>query len=125
MSKKAGSLALAAMFFAASMAEAAVGKKSVESLPDSAFASVEHGSKGEKVRHLPYRDASGQVNVALLRSALRMFKRVKWQDPADAQPALAALKGAKSQACAAGKMKCGKVRKTAKKAPRLKKAKKA
>jgi len=125
MNKKAGSLALAAMFFAAGIVEAAGGKKAVESLPDSSFAAVEHGSKGEKIRHLPYRDASGQVNVALLRSALRMFKRVKWENPGDAQPALAALKSAKSQACAAGKMTCGKGRKTAKKGPRVKKAKKA
>jgi hypothetical protein len=104
-------------------------KKFTASLPDQSFASVEQGPKGQKVRHLPFRDASGAVDAPHLRAALRSWKKVKWANAADAQPALAILKNEESKLCATGRMKCGakvKKPKTAKlKAPRIKHAKTA
>ncbi len=103
-----GMLAAAVMILGLGRAQAkGWDKKYVGSLPDASFASVETGSSGEKLRHLPYRDDSGKVDAAHLRAALRAWKKVKWQNQADAQPALAQLKNEESKLCATGQMKCG------------------
>ncbi len=91
----------------------------IGSLPDSAFASVETAADGKKLRHLPYRDASGQVDAPHLRSALMLWSHVKWENKAQAQPALAKLKAVKVALCHEGKIKCAASSKTAK----IKKAK--
>jgi len=115
----------AALFLARAGEAKGWDKAYMGALPDSAFASVESGPKGEKVRHLPFRDSSGQVDVAHLRSSLRLWSHVKWQNPADAQPALGLLKNQESILCASGRMTCGAKPKKAKQAklkkPRFKK----
>lgn len=99
--RQAGWLLTFALVLAAGLAQ---GKTAPDqALPDSAFACA-------KERRLPYRDANGRLDAARVRASLRAWKREKWQDQADAQPALAALERAKAQLCAAGKMKCGKAR---------------
>ncbi|MBI3554608.1 MAG: hypothetical protein HY077_19110 [Elusimicrobia bacterium] len=112
MSKKQWALAVglagAAVIFAARQGNATGwGKDYIGKLPDSSFASVEKGTKGERVPHLPYRDDSGKVDVAHLRSSLRLWSHVKWLNPAEAQPALGLLKNEKSKLCAEGRMTCG------------------
>ncbi len=102
------------LLLATAAATQAKGRKADQALPDSAFASIEQGPQGQKIRRLPYRDSSGVVDPKRLRAALRMWKRVKWQDPTDAQPALALLTQAKQRLCQEGKMKCGKGRKKGK-----------
>ncbi len=62
-------------------------QKYINSLPDSAFASVEVAPGGKKVRHLPHHDHTGAVDVAHLMNALSRFSQVKWIDPENAEPA--------------------------------------
>jgi len=93
-------------------------KKYVRSLPDSAFAAVENLADGRKLRLLPHHDASGEIDAAHLRSALRLWRRVKWQDPKDAQAALAHLKAHQAQLCREGRMKCAAGPKLGRKAAR-------
>jgi hypothetical protein len=53
----------------------------VASLPDSAFLFVEPGEKRDGKRHLPYREASGKVDVAHLRNAIsRLSQTATGQD---------------------------------------------
>jgi hypothetical protein len=51
-------------------------------LPDSAFAVVEIGRNGKKVRHLPHHDETGAVDPVHLKAALARLAQVKWLDPA-------------------------------------------
>ena len=53
----------------------------INALPDSAFAAVETGPDGRKVRHLPHHDRNGRVDVPHLRNALQRLPQVKWIDP--------------------------------------------
>lgn len=52
-------------------------------LPDSAFAMVEIGPDGRKVRHLPHHDETGAVDPAHLKAARARLRQVKWRDPAN------------------------------------------
>jgi hypothetical protein len=55
----------------------------ISKLPDSAFAVVEIGATGKKVRHLPHHDERGAVHPAHLKAALARLPQVKWLDPAN------------------------------------------
>ena len=57
----------------------------IRSLPDSAFAVVETGPKGEKLRRLPHHDLSGAVDKPHLEAALRLWHRTKWIDSVNAK----------------------------------------
>jgi hypothetical protein len=59
----------------------------VRQLPDTAFASVETGRDGSKVRHLPHHDAEGNLDLPHLCSALGRVHQVKWIDPGNAEAA--------------------------------------
>lgn len=56
-------------------------RKYINSLPDSAFASIEYTSHGKKVRHLPHHDHTGKLDLPHLWSALARINQVKWIDP--------------------------------------------
>ncbi len=56
-------------------------RRYINSLPDSAFASIEYNSHGKKVRHLPHHDHRGKLDLPHLWSALARIKQVKWVDP--------------------------------------------
>jgi hypothetical protein len=55
----------------------------INRLPDSAFAMVEIGPDGRKVRHLPHHDETGAIDPAHLRAARARLSQVKWLDPAN------------------------------------------
>jgi competence protein ComEA len=63
----------------------------IESLPDSAFASIEITKDGKKIRHLPHHNHLGEVDIAHLKSALGRIHQVKWVDPANFSKAKAHL----------------------------------
>ena len=56
-------------------------RKYINSLSDSAFASIEVRSDGKRVRHLPHHDHTGKVDLPHLWSALARINQVKWIDP--------------------------------------------
>lgn len=68
------------------------GRTYINSLPDSAFASVERDLHGKRERHLPHHDHTGALDLPHLLNALARHSQVKWLDPASATPALAHLK---------------------------------
>lgn len=53
----------------------------IESLPDSAFASIEIAKDGKKIRHLPHHNHVGEIDIYHLKSALGRIHQVKWMDP--------------------------------------------
>jgi competence ComEA-like helix-hairpin-helix protein len=53
----------------------------VRSLPDTSFALVETDRNGRKVRHFPYRDMEGFVDVNQLIYCLGTFGHESWMDP--------------------------------------------
>jgi len=55
----------------------------IESLPDSAFASIEITKDGNKIRHLPHHNHIGEIDIYHLKSALGRIYQVKWIDPAN------------------------------------------
>ena len=55
----------------------------IESLPDSAFASIEITKDGRKIRHLPHHNHVGEIDIYHLKSALGRIHQVKWGDPAN------------------------------------------
>lgn len=59
----------------------------IRQLPDSAFAGIERTPEGKTLRHLPHHDASGNLDVPHLCSALARLDQVKWRDPASAAAA--------------------------------------
>ena len=63
----------------------------INSLPDSAFASIETRPDGEKIRHLPHHDRNGHVDLPHVRNALSRLPQVNWVDPANAAAARAHL----------------------------------
>lgn len=67
-------------------------RKYINSLPDSAFASIETAPDGKKVRHLPHHDRSGHVDLPHVRNALSRLPQVDWVDPTNAAAARAHLK---------------------------------
>jgi len=58
-------------------------RKYINSLPDSAFASIEYTLDGKKVRHLPHHDHTGKLDLPHLWSALARINQVKWIDSRD------------------------------------------
>jgi competence protein ComEA len=56
-------------------------RKYINSLPDSAFASIEVRSDGKRARHLPHHDHTGKVDLPHLWNALARINQVKWIDP--------------------------------------------
>jgi competence protein ComEA len=63
----------------------------IESLPDSAFASIEITKDGKKIRHLPHHNHLGEVDITHLKSALGRIYQVKWIDPTNFAKAKAHL----------------------------------
>jgi competence ComEA-like helix-hairpin-helix protein len=55
----------------------------IDSLPDSAFASIEVTKDGKKIRHLPHHNYVGDVDISHLKSAIGRIHQVKWIDPAN------------------------------------------
>ena len=55
----------------------------IDSLPDSAFASIEITKDGKKFRHLPHHNHVGEIDIYHLKSALGRIYQVKWMDPAN------------------------------------------
>jgi len=53
----------------------------IRSLPDSSFASVEIDKHGKKIRHLPYRDISGNIDIDQLIYCLGTFGDETWLNP--------------------------------------------
>ncbi|MFQ5848206.1 MAG: ComEA family DNA-binding protein [Candidatus Methylomirabilales bacterium] len=66
-------------------------RKYINSLPDSAFASIERTPDGKKQRHLPHHDHTGALDLPHLLNALARHSQVTWLDPAHAAPARAHL----------------------------------
>ncbi len=60
---------------------------SIASLPDSSFASVEIDEDGSKVRHFPYRDARGTVDISQVIYCLGTFSSETWIDPGQREAA--------------------------------------
>jgi competence ComEA-like helix-hairpin-helix protein len=59
----------------------------IDSLPDSAFASIEIAKDGKKIRHLPHHNHVGEIDIPHLKSALGRIYQVKWIDPANFEKA--------------------------------------
>ena len=59
-------------------------QKYINSLPDSAFASVEMTPEGKKIRHLPHHDHTGALDLPHLLNALARHSQVTWVDPLSA-----------------------------------------
>ena len=53
----------------------------IRSLPDSSFAVIEFDKDGKKVRHLPYRDISGNIDIDQLIYCLGTFGDETWVNP--------------------------------------------
>jgi len=53
----------------------------IKSLPDSSFALVEIDRDGRKVRHLPYRDMNGTIDIDQLIYCLGTFADETWIEP--------------------------------------------
>jgi competence ComEA-like helix-hairpin-helix protein len=66
-------------------------RRYIGDLPDSAFAAVETGVDGKKVRHLPHHNHLGEVDIPHLKSALSRIHQVKWMVPANFAKAKAHL----------------------------------
>ncbi|MFQ5802256.1 MAG: ComEA family DNA-binding protein [Candidatus Methylomirabilales bacterium] len=62
-------------------------RKYINSLPDSAFASIELTPDGNKRRHLPHHNQSGALDLPHLLNALARHSQVQWIDPAHGAPA--------------------------------------
>jgi competence ComEA-like helix-hairpin-helix protein len=59
----------------------------IDSLPDSAFASIEIAKDGKKIRHLPHHNHMGEIDIPHLKSALGRIHQVKWIDPSNFEKA--------------------------------------
>ena len=57
----------------------------IESLPDSSFALVETKKDKTKVRHFPYKDINGRVDINQLIYCLGTFSDETWVDPHNAE----------------------------------------
>jgi competence ComEA-like helix-hairpin-helix protein len=85
-SLKAWSFGIAGIFVLLIVSPAMADKWSqryIDSLPDSAFASIEITKDGKKIRHLPHHNHLGEVDIYHLKSALGRIHQVKWVDPAN------------------------------------------
>lgn len=71
----------------------------INNLPDFSFAVVEKGGKKDKggktiprtYRHLPYKDASGKVDLPHLRNALARMNQIKASSPKDSSKRIRAI----------------------------------
>jgi hypothetical protein len=63
----------------------------INSLPDSAFASIETTPDGKRLRHLPHHDRRGRVDLPHVRNALSRLPQVNWVNPTSAAAARAHL----------------------------------
>jgi len=52
----------------------------IESLPDSSFALVERGKDGKKIRHLPFKDINGAIDIEQLIYCIGTFSDETWLD---------------------------------------------
>ena len=68
------------VFISAGLAET-WSQRYIDSLPDSAFASIEIAKDGKKIRHLPHHNYVGEIDIPHLKSALGRIHQVKWIDP--------------------------------------------
>lgn len=59
----------------------------VRSLPDSSFALVEYDKNGIKVKHFPYRDKNGHIDMDQLIYCLGTFAGETWADPKNEETA--------------------------------------
>jgi competence ComEA-like helix-hairpin-helix protein len=83
-SLKTWSIGIAGIFVLLIVSAASADKWSqryIDSLPDSAFASVEIAKDGKKMRHLPHHNHVGEIDISHLKSALGRIHQVKWVDP--------------------------------------------
>jgi len=83
---KSWSFGIAGMFILFFVSQALADKWSqryIDSLPDSAFASIEITKDGKKIRHLPHHNHLGEIDIYHLKSALGRIHQVKWIDPAN------------------------------------------
>ena len=83
---KGWSFGIAGLFILFVVSQASADKWSqryIESLPDSAFASIEITKDGKKIRHLPHHNHVGEIDIDHLKSALGRIHQVKWVDPAN------------------------------------------
>lgn len=69
----------------------------ISRLPDSAFAVIETGPHGRRLRHLPHHDETGAVDPAHLAAARSRLGQVKWLDPASEDIARRHLEEHRSQ----------------------------
>jgi competence protein ComEA len=79
-------LLLLFVFISAVLAET-WSQRYIDSLPDSAFASIEIAKDGKKIRHLPHHNHVGEIDIPHLKSALGRIYQVKWIDPANFEKA--------------------------------------
>lgn len=80
-------LALSLLLLTSSADAATWSRRYVNSLNDSAFASIEMSPDGKKVRHLPHHDHEGALDVPHLLSSLGRIRQVKWIDPGNNEAA--------------------------------------
>ncbi len=73
-------LVVAALTFPSAVRAEKWGRKYINSLPDSAFASIEYSASGKKVRHLPHHDHAGKIDLPHVWNALARINQVKWID---------------------------------------------
>ena len=64
----------------------------IRTLPDSSFALVEYDKYGSKVRHFPYRDANGKIDVDQVIYCLGTFADETWVEPEHKKEAQKQLK---------------------------------
>ncbi len=74
-------LVFAAVTFPSALRAERWSRKYINSLPDSAFASIEYNSHGKRVRYLPHHDHTGKIDLPHLWNALARINQVKWIDP--------------------------------------------
>jgi len=65
-----GIVGIFALFFVSQALADKWSHRYIESLPDSAFASIEITKDGKKIRHLPHHNDTGEVDINHLKSAL-------------------------------------------------------
>jgi comEA protein len=78
-----GITAIVLLFIASTALAEKWSQRYIESLPDSAFASIEITKDGKKIRHLPHHNHIGEIDIYHLKSALGRIYQVKWIDPAN------------------------------------------
>ena len=65
----------------------------IKSLPDSSFSLIEMDQEGKRVRHLPYRDINGTIDIDQLIYGLGTFSNETWVEPEKKEIARKNLEG--------------------------------